>query len=119
MKLTVLTWLRDSSVALIGRTIEIIFRILLFCLPLGAYLLLIQLRSKASNIRNILNVTEDNSIWQYIFPGFILVSVNPNSFKNSYNSVKLRFQQWVNNNKYEISALFMAIIVGLLLWIGK
>lgn len=119
MKLTVLTWLRDSSISLIGRIIEIVFRILLFCLPLGVYLLLIQARDKASKVSSISVYTTDDSVWQHIFPGFILVAVNPNSFKNSFNSIKLRFQQWVNNNKYELTTLFMAVVVGLLLWIGK
>ena len=119
MKLTVLGWLRDSSISLIGRTIEIIFRIILFFLPLGAYLLLIQSRSKASKVSNISVYTNDESIWQHVFPGFILVSVDPSSFKKAYSSVKSKFQQWVNNNKYELTALFMAIVVGLLLWIGR
>ena len=119
MKLTVLTWLRDSSISLIGRAIEISFRIILFCLPLGVYLLLIEARDKASKISNISVYTTDDSVWQHVFPGFILVAINPNSFKNFYNSLKINFQQWVNRNKYEITAIFMAVIIGLLLWLGK
>ena len=119
MKLTVLTWIRDSSVSLIGRSIELLFRVILFFLPLGVYLFLIQSRDKASKVSNISVYTTDDSVWQHIFPGFILVAVNPNSFKNSFNSIKLKFQQWVNNNKYELTTLFMAIIIVLLLRIGK
>ena len=119
MKLTVLTWIRDSSVSLIGRSIELLFRVILFFLPLGVYLFLIQSRDKASKVSNISVYTTDDSVWQHIFPGFILVAVNPNSFKNSFNSIKLKFQQWVNNNKYELTTLFMAVVVGLLIWIGK
>lgn len=119
MRLTVLTWLRDSLIGLIGRTIEIIFRVILCLLPLGAYLLLIQLRSKASSIRNILNVTEDNSIWQHIFPGFILVAINPNVLKEHYNKSKKEFQNWIKDNKYILTFICMSLIVALLLWLGR
>ena len=100
MKLTVLTWLRDSLVGLTGRIIELTFRTILFCLPLGAYLLLIQLRSKASTIRNISVYTEDNSVWQHIFPGFILVAINPNSLKEWYFKKRLKIQTWISDNKF-------------------
>lgn len=113
MKLTVLTWLRDSSITLIGRTIEIIFRTILFCLPLGVYLLLIQLRSKASKISNISVYTDEKSCWQHIFPGFILVAVDENMLKNKYNEIKKNFQTWIFNNRFILS--FLAILLIILL----
>lgn len=119
MKLTVLKWIGDSLVSFLGRTIEIIFRIILFTMPLGAYLLLAQLRSKSSSIRNILNVTEDTSTWQYVFPGFILVSIDPNLLKNKYNKVKFNFQNWIRDNKYILTFICMLLIVTLLLWLGR
>ena len=119
MKLTVLTWIGQSLVSVLGRTIELLFRIILFLLPLGAYLLLIQSRSKASKVSNISIYTTDDSVWQHIFPGFILVSIDPNSFKKSYNSAKNKFQQWVNDNKYILAFIFMSAISALLLWIGR
>lgn len=119
MKLTVLSWIRDFSIPLIGKIIEIIFRILLFMLPLGAYLLLIQLRSKASKISNISVYTNDESIWQHIFPGFILVSVEPHSFRTSYLSFKSKIQRWINDNKYILAFLFMSAISALIIWIGR
>ena len=94
MKLTVLTWLRDSSIVLLGRTIEIIFRIILFLTPLGVFLLLIQMRDKASTIRTISVYTEDGSVWQHIFPWFILVSVDPKSFKKSSTKIRNKISFW-------------------------
>lgn len=119
MKLTVLIWLRDSLIGLIGRTIEILFRIILCLMPLGIYLLLIQFRSKASKISSISVFTTDDSIWQHIFPGFILVAINPNVLKENYKKTKKKFQNWVNENKYMISFTFMTLITILLLWLGR
>jgi hypothetical protein len=114
MKLTVLTWLTDELVPFIGRLIELTFRIILFLLPLGIYLYLIQSRSKASKVSNLSIYTNDDSVWQHIFPGFILVSINPQSFKRSIASTKNNIQLWISSNKYILSFLFMAAIVFLM-----
>ena len=112
MKLQVLTWLKDSLIGLIGRTIEIIFRTILFCLPLGIYLLLIQFRSKASKVSNISVYTEDYSVWQHIFPGFILVSINPNSIKEWCLKKRLKIQIWVGDNRFLLFlSLFFIVFI--------
>lgn len=100
MKLQVLTWLRDSLIGLTGRIIELLFRIILCCLPLGIYMLLIQFRSKASKISNISVFTNDNSTWQHVFPGFILVAINPNLLKESYFKFRRNFQTWISDNRF-------------------
>ena len=113
MKLQVLTWLRDSLIGLTGKTIELIFRTILFCLPLGIYILLIQFRSKASKVSNISVFTNDNSVWQHIFPGFILVAVNPNLLKESYFKFRRNFQMWVNDNKFLLFFIMLTIVFAL------
>ena len=115
MKLTVLTWLRDALIPFIGRFIELLFRIILFMLPLGIYLYLIQSRSKASKVSNLSVYTNDDSVWQHIFPGFILVSINPRSFRKSIADTKNNIQTWISTNKYILSFLFMAAIVLLMI----
>ena len=114
MKLTVLTWLKDSSIGLIGRTIELIFRGLLLFLPLGVYLLLIQSREKASVISSLSAFTTDDSRWQHIFPGFILITINQQSLKKSIIKSRNQIQNWIAANKYIIAMLFMAAIVALM-----
>ena len=115
MKLTVLSWLRDELVVYLGKLVELFFRLLLLVLPMGLYLLLIQGRSKASSIRTILDSTEDNSRWQHIFPGFILVAIDPNATKSAYNRIKINVQSWINGNKYLLGFMFMTLIVTLML----
>lgn len=117
MKLTVLKWFTDELVPLLGKTIEILFRITLFFLPLGLYLLLIQARGKASKVSNISVYTTEESVWQHIFPGFILVSVAPDSFKKSIILKRNKFQAWFSSNKYTIEAIVL-ILVLLLLYLG-
>ena len=114
MKLTVLGWLKEELVPLLGKGTELIFRLILFFLPLGVYMCLLQLRSKASSVTSISAYTKDNSRFQHIFPGFMLVSIDPDSLTNLINKMNSNFQLWVNNNKYTISFLFMAVIVGLM-----
>ena len=114
MKLTVMEWFKDASVALIGRLIEVLFRTILFLLPLGIYLFLVQSREKASTIRNISVYTNDESRWQHVFPGFILVAVDPSGFKKSINKIKGNIQNWISSNKYILEVLFMIAVVALM-----
>ena len=115
MKLEVLNWIKDESVGLLGKTVELLFRLVLLLLPMGFFLLLIQSRKKASSIRTILDFTEDNSKWQHIFPGFILVAINPEGLKTAYTRTKINIQSWINGNKYLLSFIFMALMVALML----
>ena len=118
MKLTVLKWLGDSSVALLGRLIELIFRTILCFLPLGVYMILLQKRQKASSVNTISVYTNERSKFQHVFPGFILVAVEPNSLNNTFSNWKNKVQEWVKNNKYILTLLFMAAILVLLVGIG-
>lgn len=115
MKLTVLQWIKDETVPFIGRVIEALFRTVLFFLPLGVYLFLLQSRSKASSINSISVFTNENSKFQHVFPGFILVSISPNSLNEAVLRVRNNFQNWVEHNKYLLAFLFMAVIVGIMM----
>lgn len=117
MKLTVLRWLRDSSIELIGKSIEITFRIILCILPLGIYMILLQKRSKASKVSSLLTFTTDRSIWQHIFPGFILVSVEPDALNKFITNINNKFKNWVDRNKYLITIIFMLIVVIIMILI--
>lgn len=115
MKLTVLKWIGESSIGILGRTIEMLFRIILCLLPLGVYMLLLQKRTKASKISNIMVYTNDRSIWQHVFPGFILVSIEPDGMQKFLLNLNSNFKNWVERNKYLLALLFMSSIVGLML----
>lgn len=113
MQLTVLKWIGEKSVRVLGRVIESIFRTILFLLPLGVYMLLLQ-RRKASSITSISVYTNERSQFQHVFPGFILVSVEPESLSKFLTKVHNDFQSWVQRNKYALAFLFMSIIVTLM-----
>lgn len=114
MKLTVLNWLKDSSKNLIGRSIELLFRFILCILPLGLYMILLQKRSKASKVSSLMTFTNDRSVWQHIFPGFILVAIEPDVLNNFLTNLNNSFKAWVERNKYALAILFMATIVSIL-----
>lgn len=114
MKLTVLTWLKDSSIGIIGRGIELVFRTILCFLPLGVYMVLLQKRSKASSINVITTYTKEYSKWQHVFPGFILVAIEPEALNNYTTKVHNDFQNWIQRNKYVLALIFMVLIVGLM-----
>lgn len=115
MKLTVLNWLKDSSKNLIGRSIELLFRFILCILPLGLYMILLQKRSKASKVSSLMTFTNDRSVWQHIFPGFILVAIEPDVLNNFLTNLNNSFKAWVERNKYALAILFMATIVSILI----
>ena len=114
MKLIVLTWLKDSSITFIGKSVELLFRSILCILPLGLYMILLQKRSKASKVSSLMTFTNDRSVWQHIFPGFILVAIEPDVLNNFLTNLNNSFKAWVERNKYALAILFMATIVSIL-----
>ena len=114
MKLTVLKWLWENMIVVLGRIIEVLFRILLCVLPLGVYLLILQNRQKASSVTSISAFTEENSKFQHVFPGFLLVTINPNSLSEFINENNTRIQKFIERNNYILALLFMSAIVGTL-----
>ena len=115
MELTVMRWLRDFLVPLIGKTVELLFRVLLCLLPLGVYMVILQKRVKASSTRTISVYTKENSKFQHVFPGFLLVSIDPDSLSSYLAKVHNNVQNWIQRNKYIIALLFMSAIVGLMI----
>ena len=91
MKLEVTKWITDTLAEFFKQLLERLFRIILFCLPLGVYLILIEFRNKVSSISNLSVFTEDNSVW--------------------HND----FQKWVERNKYILSFLLALSIVAFML----
>ena len=114
MELTVMRWLRDFLVPLIGKTVELLFRVLLCLLPLGVYMVILQKRVKASSTRTISVYTKENSKFQHVFPGFLLVSIDPDSLSSYLARTHNNIQNWIQRNKYIIALLFMSAIVGLM-----
>lgn len=117
MKLTVLKWIGDSSIGILGRTIEVLFRCVLCILPLGIYMILLQRRSKASKVSSILTFTNERSIWQHVFPGFILVAIEPDELNKFLTKINNNFKVWVERNKYLLGLLFMSSIVIIMILI--
>lgn len=110
----VIGWLLESITPVLGRLIEFLFRTILFILPLGVYLTLIQYRSKVSKISNISVFTNDESVWQHVFPGFILVSISPETFKKHIRETRRSIQNSISDNKYLIEVIFMILVLVLM-----
>lgn len=115
MKLVVLEWLWKWFLERIAKVIEISFRLLLLLLPLGVFLLLIQSRSKVSSTSNLSVYTKENSVWQHVFPGFMLVSADKDGLRNYIATINNNFQLFIQKNKYTLSFLAAASLVGLML----
>ncbi len=118
MKLEVFKWLTDFFSEFSKQLLERLLRVILFCLPLGVYLTLIEFRSKVSSISNISVFTTDKSVWQHIFPGFILVAIDPKLFKDEINKRKMVIQKWIEQNRYILSFL-AAFLIVLLMFLHK
>lgn len=114
MKLTVLTWFKDAFIVFMGRVIEITFRILLLFLPMGLFLLLIQQRDKASKVSNLSVFTTDESTWQHIFPGFILVAIDPKILHKRIAMIHNSIEIWGSAHKYLLTMIVMVLLVLLM-----
>ena len=115
MKLTVLNWCKEMLIPIIGKSVEFVFRSVLCLLPLGIFMLVLQKRKKASAVSSISVYTNERSKFQFVFPGFLLVSIEPNSLDTALIQLKGSFQAWINRNKYVLSFIFMFIVVLLML----
>ena len=114
MELVVLKEVGKGTLNFLGKFIEILFRIILCCIPLGFYLVLIQKRPKASTARAISAHLRDESKFQYIFPGFLLVTVNSKGLDNWLSALNNRIQSWIERNKYLLGLCCMATIVAIM-----
>ena len=119
MKIEASVWVKDFLTNLIKQLIEFSIRIILFFLPMGLYLLLLQFRKKVSSTSNLSAFTTPNSVWQHIFPGFILVAVDHNYFRNIIKVKHNEFQTWINNNKYVLCFLFALVLVIFMFILGS
>ena len=114
--LTVLSWTQEYLLLGLAKVIEYTFRIILLCLPLWVYLVIIQYREKVSTIRNISIFTNDTSVWQHIFPGFILVSVDPKGLNKYFKRKKEEFNGFMEANKYFLVILLLGVLFAFLIF---
>lgn len=117
MRLIVINWFKDELTPFIGKVVELLFRLLLLLLPLGVFLLVIQCREKASKVSNLSVFTNDESVWQHIFPGFALVAISPETTKKKISRIKQDIQYKIQENKYLLMFFFMMSVIALLLGI--
>lgn len=73
----VLNAIRDMIAWILNKVLTLVY----LCLPVGLFLLLMQLRDKNNKATAIGAFVDENSEFQYIFPEYILVSVDPNKLK--------------------------------------
>lgn len=115
MRLTVLNWIKDGTKGFVATSIEAFLRVLLFFLPLGLFMLLLQLRSKASKVSGLTAFTTQQSEWQQIYPGYILVAIDPHALEKYIERTNKGIQAWVTKYKYTLCLLFATILVVIML----
>ena len=77
-------------------------------------MLILQGRSKVSSVSNLSAFTNDKSVWQHVFPGFMLVSVDQKQFRSRVVKVRDSIQSWIKENRSLLDALFMIAVVAVL-----
>lgn len=115
MEMKVTKWFKDYLTSKSSQLLESLLMMILFILPLGVSLIVLQFRSKASSVSNLSVHTTDRSVWQFVYPGFMLVAIDPMLFKTIIKTKNDNFQRWVERNKYTLSFLLALIIVCLML----
>jgi len=115
LKANITQWVVDFINVLFKKVVEYLLRLIWFFLPMGLFLILLQLRTNASKVSNLSVYTNDKSVWQQIFPGFILVAIDKDYLRNYTQSKKQLFQKWIENNKYVLCFLFMFLVVVIMI----
>jgi|SRR5574344_48628 hypothetical protein len=102
--------------------INFILKLIILVLPLGFYILLMQLMSnKNSRISNITSMLPEESEWQYVFGNTVLVTTNPRSLGRALSNAKIKINNFVKEYKnfiflglviYIIVMLYIIALVG-------
>lgn len=89
---------------------EGLLRLLILLLPIGLFMLLIQLRTKAPSGSALpIYVNNGKSEWQFVYSGTILVMMEPNALRDKFNAMISTVNRFLNKYK------FLLIIWGLIL----
>lgn len=93
---------------------EGLLRLLILLLPLGLFMLLVQLRTKApSGVALPAYINNSKSEWQFVYAGTILVMLEPNALRDKFNSYVSAFNRFVT--KYKFLLIFWALVLFTLL----
>lgn len=74
--------------------LNIVAHIVALCLPVGLYVLLLQLRSKCSVISSLSAYAPPESTWQFIYPNTIIVTTTPKLLKTNINKLNKRVTEF-------------------------
>ena len=95
---------------------EGLLRLFVLLLPLGLFMLLIQLRTKApSGAALPAYVNNAKSEWQFVYAGTILVMLEPNSLRDKFNNYVSSLNRFVSKYKFLLIFWALALLTALVL----
>ena len=108
-----ITRLFKFLVAMIMWILELIARFIWLMVPIGIHMLFLQLRTKVDKLPALTGYFDEESTWQMIYDGAVLVNTNPGALHKRYNNIKKWFIQtkwyWVI-----LAVILLLLILGLI-----
>lgn len=109
-KLSFLSATLNLIISTLLNILNYVLAFLYMCLPLWFFMVIMQLRDKNNKATAISTFVKDNSEFQYIFPGYILVAVDPTSLRKWHKNFMRIVYDYLNTNKWLLIISLLIII---------
>ena len=95
-------------------TLELVARTIWLLLPLGFHVFFLQMRKNVDKLPALTGYFSENSTWQMVYDGVVIVNTNPGSVEKRFNNVK----NWFIKTKWLWVILAVLVIVGSVVYIA-
>lgn len=100
--------------ALIVWTLEVVARFIWLATPIGIHMLLLQFRKNVDKLPALTGYFNEESTWQMIYDGAVLVNTNPGAVRRRLNNTK----RWFIDTRWYWLILAVLILLGTLGYIA-
>lgn len=94
------------------KLLRLIVNMFFFLLPVGLYVVIIQLANKMNAFSSLHSYVEpDKAEWMFIYPNTILVTTDSKLYKRNWKEFERKFNKFINEHKYVLITLVCLVIV--------
>ena len=90
--------------------LELVARAVWLLLPLGLHVFILQMRRDVDKLPALTGYFDENSTWQMVYDGVVIVNSNPGALFNRFNNLKNWF---IKTRVFWYIAAVLAVIISL------
>ena len=94
--------------------LELVARTTWLLLPLGFHVFFLQMRKNVDKLPALTGYFSENSTWQMVYDGVVIVNTNPGSVEKRFNNIK----NWFIKTKWLWAVLAALVVLGSIVYIA-